>query len=102
MENELCTVTLADGTVLDNLDTNGSYYISKIEIPASVFYANCTPLAASGGEFGGAHPHAELVDYKAQGGVTKFAFRDIPADKLAMMKVEADLDFLAMMTDVEF
>ena len=101
MNNELCTVTLADGTILNNLDTNGSYYISRVEIPASVFHTNCTPLVVSGGEFDGTHPHAELVDYKAQGGVTKFAFRDIPVNKLAMMKMEADLDFLAMMTDVE-
>ena len=94
------SITLADDTVLDNLEVNGSYYITTENVDASVFVDNCSPMSVSVDGEVTVHENAELVSFRQQNGENWFAFRDIPAAELAIRKLKGDLDFLAMMTDV--
>ena len=41
MDEKIYTVTLADGTTIDNLTLNGNNYISKTKIDKSIFEGNC-------------------------------------------------------------
>lgn len=96
------SITLADGTVLDELTVNGSYYISKEIVDEAIFADNCSPMTITDGENEDVHDAAELVNYvEMPSGGCRFAFRDIPASELVIRKIQGDLDFLAMMTDVE-
>lgn len=80
----LYTITLADGTTLENLRLNGNNYISKDEVDPDIFTDNCSPLTISDGENAETHAHAECVacrEDKIEGGWW-IVFRDIPQKEL--------------------
>lgn len=43
-DQKIYKITLADGTIIDNLTLNGNNYISAELIDASIFEGNCSPL----------------------------------------------------------
>lgn len=101
MDKKIYTVTLADGTVIDNLTLNGNNFISKSAINPLVFEGNCSPVAISDGEHEETHEHMELVQSMVYGNDTWFILRDISQKELAQAKLESDIEYLAMMCNVE-
>lgn len=49
MDSETYAITLADGTILDNLKLNGNNFISNTAIDADIFNENCSPVIISDG-----------------------------------------------------
>lgn len=58
---EMYTLTLADGTKLENLRLNGSNYVSEEKIDENVFAGNLSTLTINDGETETILRHAELI-----------------------------------------
>lgn len=91
-------ITLADGTVLNNLKLNGNNFISKVPVDAAIFKNNCSSVVINEE----AHQNMELVQVtKNELGEYWFVLRDLSEAELAAIKTRADIEYLAMMCDVE-
>lgn len=97
-------ITLADGTQLKNLKLSGNNYISKTKITEDDFDGKLSKVIIenetkkTSEEF----EHMELVqilDYGEKG--YYFILRELSEDELDKIKTKADIEYLAMMTDVE-
>jgi hypothetical protein len=112
-EKRTWTVTLADGTKLENLTLNNgaNTFHSPAEITEDMFDGKLSEvhIAASDGDMTGcAYPDtlhdAELVQIMqptdTPDGQWAFILREIPADDLFKAKIRAQLDFLALSTDI--
>lgn len=113
-EKRTWTVTLADGSKLENLTLNdgANTFHSPVEITEDAFNGKLSEvhIAASDGNMAGsAYPeilhNAELVQIMqptdTPDGQWAFILREIPADELFKAKIQAQLDFLAMNTNVD-
>lgn len=49
MDEKTYRITLADGTILDNLTMNGNNFISEEAIDASIFDGTCSPVIINDG-----------------------------------------------------
>lgn len=95
-------ITLADGTVLNNLRLNGNNFISKVPVDAAIFKDNCSPVVINDGEKDDIHPNMELVQVtRNEFGEYWFILRDLTKEELLEIKTRADIEYLAMMCDVE-
>lgn len=95
-------ITLADGTVLDNLKLNGNNFIAKYPVDAAIFEGNCSPVVINNGEKDDIHPNMELVQVtRNELGEYWLVLRDLTKEELVAIKDRADIEYLAMMCDVE-
>lgn len=101
MEEKTYQVTLADGTVLGGLRLNGNNYISKEKVTPEVFDGNCSPVIISDGNSDEIHNDMELVQVTESGGEYWFVLRDIPEKELATIKMQSDIEYVAMMAGIE-
>lgn len=101
MDDKKYTVTLADGTVIEDLALNGNNFISKTKIEEEIFEDNCSPVVISDGENTETHENMELVQITQMGEEYWFILRDLSADELRNAKIQSDVDYIAMMTGVE-
>lgn len=102
MEERVYRITLADGTEINNLKLNGNNFISTEAIEASVFADNCSPVIINDGATDTTHPNMELVQILEQmAGEHWFILRDISEEELANAKMKSDIEYLAMMSNVE-
>lgn len=109
----LYTIELSDGIELAGLQLNGNNYISEEPVDESSFDLNTSPVTIHGFDGEGnevlteEHEHMELVQllepeeetYHSHG--YWFVLRDVPAEELAATELQANIEYLAMMTDVE-
>lgn len=106
------TVTLSNGTIVDNLVLNGNNFESSAEITSEMFDGNLSEvhITASGESEGpSSYPavlhDAELVQIMQPAdtpdGKWWFILREIPEDELFKAKIQAQLDYLAMNTDID-
>ena len=96
MDEKTYRITLADGTILDNLTMNGNNFISEEAIDASIFDGTCSPVINEE-----VHEHMDLVQVTTVDKKSWFVLRDIPQKELEQTKLKSDLEYLAMMCDVE-
>lgn len=101
MDEKIYTITLADGTVIDNLTMNGNNFISNKVIEASIFEANCCPVTINDGTSDEVHENMDLVQVTSVEGKSWFVLRDISEKELEQAKIKSDIEYLAMMCDVE-
>lgn len=94
-------ITLADGAEIENLTLNGDNYISKTRISAEMFLDNCSPVIISDGSNNEVHENVELIQLSEMNGEYWFALRDIPAEELDKMKMQSDIEYVAMMAGIE-
>lgn len=95
------TLTLADGTVLENLSVNGNNFISDTMVTEDMFTGNTYAITVNDGENVTEYKNMVLVYIQEIGNKYWFGFRERSADELARIKMESDIEFIAMMTDVE-
>lgn len=96
MEN--ITIALSNGTELTGLELNGNNYISPKKLTEDTFADGLSPVVINGEE----HEQMALVQcIQHEDGRTWFILRDVTAKEVAQAKLRADIDFLALMTDVE-
>ena len=101
-------VTLADGSVIDNLTLNGNNFVSETELTAADFdgkLAHVTIAAPEGEDaFGLAGEHGPMMLAEDRVQVWPdgyyFVLLDIPTSKLREIKVDSRLDYIEMMEDL--
>lgn len=101
MDIKTYTITLADGTVLDNLKLNGNNFISSKIVDPSIFKGNCSPVTISDETHEEIHDNMELVQVKNVNGDYWIVLRDISKTELGLLKIKSDIDYLTMMSGVE-
>ena len=101
MDEKIYTITLKDGTQIENLRMNGNNFISQEQINPEIFDGNLEKVTINDGENDEVHENMGLVQVTQMGDEYWFILRDIPASEIANEKLRSDLDYLAMMTDVE-
>lgn len=101
MDEKIYTITLEDGTQIENLRLNGNNFISQEQINPEIFDGNLEKVTINDGENDEVHENMGLVQVTQMGDEYWFVLRDIPASEIANKKLRSDLDYLAMMADVE-
>lgn len=104
-------ITLADGTTLNNIGLNATTLVSYEPLDTSIFEDNLAPVIFEWeGEidnpeipfFVGKH---EMMEFNDVGEIVEgeywFVLSDVPEDQIRYAKIRANIDYLAMMTDVE-
>ena len=94
MNNKLYSITLADGTVVENLRLNGTNYISETPVDKAIFEDNCSPTIISDGEFSETHDNMELIHILEHKGEWWLALRDISEVELEVRRQVASLDYI--------
>lgn len=95
-------ITLSDGTTLENLTLNGNNFISRTEVTATTFNGKLSHVTISDGETEETMTNAELVQISTLvPGEWWFILREISEEELRFMRIEAEVDYIAMMSDVE-
>ena len=100
MENTY-KVMLTDGTEIADLALNGNNFVSKTPIDKAAFSSNCCPVIISDGEHEETHAAMDLIHLTKMGDEYWFALRDLSSAELAAIKTRSDIDYLALMCDVE-
>ena len=96
MEN--ITIALSNGTELTGLELNGNNYISPEKLTEDTFADGLSPVVIDGEE----HEQMALVQcIQHADGRTWFILRDVTAEEIASAKLRSDIDFIALMSDIE-
>ena len=101
MDEKIYKITLADGTVIDNLILNGNNYISDKELTADVFLGKLDKVIINDGEKDTVYENMTLVQIVKYDEEYWFILRTMTKRELQDLKNRADIDYIAMMTDVE-
>lgn len=101
MNEKNYTITLEDRTKIENLRLNGNNFISQEQINPEIFDGNLGEVTINDGENNEVHKNMGLVQVTQMGEEYWFVLRDVPASEIANAKLRSDLDYLAMMADVE-
>lgn len=99
-------ITLADGTKLENLRLNGNNFVSESEITENDFKGKLLKVkiegtTEDGQEITEEHNHMELVQIVHYEDGYYFVLRDISEAELDKMKMKSDIEYLAMMSDID-
>lgn len=95
-------VILADGHIIEDLELNGNNYISRTELTEDIFKNNLAPVIITGPEeLEELHPRMKLIQLMQYGNEYWFILDDISEREISEAKLRADVEYLAMMTDVE-
>jgi hypothetical protein len=97
-------ITLADGTQLKNLKLSGNNYISKVKITEDDFKGKLSKITIENetDKTSEELEHMELVqilDYGDKG--YYFVLRQLSADEIDKLKMQGDIEYLAMMTNTD-
>ena len=92
---------LADGTEIKNLTKNGDNYISDKKINENLFKGNLSTLTITNGEETITMKNAELIQQVEYDGKFWICFRELSERELKDIDMEAKIEYLAMMTDVD-
>ena len=93
---------LADGTEIKNLTRNGDNFISDTKVDESLFAGNLTTLTITDGEDVTIEMNnAELIQQIEYQGKYWLCFRELSERELKDIDMEAKIEYLAMMTDVD-
>ena len=96
-------ITLADGTQFKNLKLNGNNYISKTKMTEDDFKGKLSKVIIenetekTSEEF----EHMELVQIVHYEDGYYFVLRELSEQELKDIKIQGNLDYLAMMVDVD-
>ncbi len=101
MNDKIYSVTLADGTTIENLRLNGNNFVSDIEIDKSIFDGNCHFVMISDGETETVHENMECVQVTQMEDEYWFVLRELSESELKEAKIQASIEYIAMMCDVE-
>lgn len=102
MNNEkIYTIVLSDGTKIGDLKLNGTNFVSKTEITTEIFDGKLGTVQISDGEIVEEHHNMKLIRITKMDEDWLFILIDIPDSEIERDKLRADVDYIAMMTNVE-
>lgn len=98
-------ITLSDGTQLTDLKLNGNNFISEEKIVEDDFKGKLSKVIIEGIQEGQEvkqeYEHMELVQIVHNKDGYYFVLRELSKDELDKIKTQADIEYLAMMTNVD-
>lgn len=99
-------ITLSDGTKLENLRLSGNNYISNTKITENDFKGKLSKVIVKETTEDGQvttqeYEHMELVQVVHYEDGYYFILRELSADELKEIKMQSDIEYLAMMTDID-
>ena len=99
------TITLADGTQLKNLGLNGNNFISETKITEKDFKEKLSKVIFEGKveekNFKQECNNMELVQIAHYEDGYYFVLREIPQEELDKLKMQSDIEYIAMMSDID-
>lgn len=97
------TLTLADGTKLENLTLSGNNFISDEKIDESVFEDNLSTLTISDGETETVMHNVELVQQVTYPWDSRWylVFRELSPEELYRTELNSKIEYLAMMSNID-
>lgn len=102
-EKRIYTITLEDGTKIQNLQLNGNNFISNKEIKPEIFEGNLGHIQINDGETEFEQKDLVLERFSKIGDVEPFEWwfvlRIMSNQEIENRKLRADVDFLSMMID---
>lgn len=101
MDEKIYSVTLADGTTIENLRLNGNNFVSDTPIDKSIFDGNCHSVMVSDGETETIRENMECVQVTHMGEEYWFVLRELSQEELKEAKMQASIEYIAMMCDVD-
>lgn len=101
MAESIYKITLADGTKLNGLTLNGNNFVSMKPIDKTIFDNNCSPVTITDGTNEEVHQSMELVHLTKMGDEFWFTLRDLTKAELEAIKTRSDIDYIALMCDVD-
>lgn len=95
-------ITLDDGTQFKDLKLNGNNFISKTKITEDDFRGKLSYVVVKQGEnVIQKLNHAELVQIVHYSDGYYFVLRELSPEEINMAKIQGNIEYLAMMTDVD-
>lgn len=101
MDDKIYKITLSDGTIIDNLRMNGNNFISLVEVEDSLFDGKLLKVTIDDGEKEEVHDNMELIQITKMGDEYWFILRDISKTELDLIKMRSDIEYVAMMSEIE-
>lgn len=100
--NDLFTITLSDGTTIENLKLNGNNFVSEHPIEKSVFDGKLSTVTFSrvGGD-SQTYENMRLEQIMPFEGAYLILILPIPKDELNAMKIQSDIEYISMMADID-
>ena len=96
------TITLADGTVLKNLELNGNNYIAEGVIDDAVFKDNLATVTITDGKTTETYEDMVLLSHRVDGGRSWIVLGEKSAQEKAMERINALIDANAdSLTDLQ-
>ncbi len=94
-------ITLSDGTQLENLRVNGNNFVSATKITENTFKGKLSKVKIESENFNQEYSNMELVQITHYDDGYYFILRKISQEELDKLKTKADIEYLAMMTDID-
>lgn len=98
-------ITLSDGTTIENLRLNGNNFVSETEIKKEMFDGKLLKVTIEGIEDGkkvvNEYKNMELVQIVHYEDGYYFVLRELSQEEINMAKIQGNIEYLAMMTDVD-
>ena len=98
-------ITLSDGTTIENLRLNGNNFVSETEIKKEMFDGKLLKVTIEGIEDGkkvvNEYKNMELVQIVHYEDGFYFVLRELSQEEINMAKIQGNIEYLAMMTDVD-
>ena len=102
---KIYSVELADGTLIEGLTLNGNNFVSLVEVDPDIFEDNTSNVTTT--EDDGEtqvvteYSEMELVQVTKMENEWWFILRELSEGELKDIKVRSDIDYIAMMSDIE-
>jgi hypothetical protein len=80
---------------------NGNNFISSKKLTEDVFKDNCTPVTIFDGENPETHAAMALIHLTKMSDGYWFALRDLSEAEMSAIKNRSDIEYIALMCDVE-
>lgn len=94
-------IILSDGSKIDNLRLNGNNFVSEIEITEEDFKGKLSKVIIEYEDRIEELNHVELVQIVHYKDGWYFVLRELSKDEIENIKTRADIEYLAMMTNVD-
>ena len=101
MEEKTFSIIMADGASIDNLKLNGNNFISSTKITEDQFSDLDGVIIAGSDGSQEVHDHMALVQIVKVGKEYWFVLRDLGEAELVQMQMQANIEYIAIMSDIE-
>ena len=99
--DKLYTVILHDGTNIEGLRKNGDNYISKKELRPDIFNENLIEIVEVSDDRTEHYNMMKLAHLTKTGDEWWFSFIPLNNYELLEIKIKSDIEYIAMMTDID-